>query len=169
VDLVALAVLVVVAIAVAVGVHSGPHGLLAAGAIGVAASVAFVVGVMTLAAASSRPAIAWALLAATAVVSVGALVAGAVSLPTLRRRQPATGPNRLFGAEGVATSELTPRGTVRVRGETWTAESVSGNLPVGAAVHVMEVDGLCLRVWSDAALPAGLEDATHATRDEERA
>jgi hypothetical protein len=33
----------------------------------------------------------------------------------------------------------------------------------------MEVDGLCLRVWSDAALPAGLEDATHATRDEERA
>jgi membrane-bound serine protease (ClpP class) len=165
VGLVALAVLVVVAVGVAVGVHTGPHGLIAVGALGIAASVAFVVGVMALVPAGSRPTIAWVLLVGAAVVSAGALVAGAVALPALRRRQPAVGPGRLLGADGVAVTDLDPLGTVRVRGETWTAESLCGQLSAGAAIQVIEVEGLRLRVWSDTAVGAGLPDAPE---DEER-
>jgi membrane-bound serine protease (ClpP class) len=162
--LVALAVLVVVAVSVAVGFHAGPHGVLAAGALGAIATVAFIVAV-EVAPARSRPALEWVLLGATAAVSASAIVAGAVTLPALRRRQPAVGSNRLLGADGVAVSDLTPAGTVRVLGETWTAESVSGRLPAGAAIHVMEVDGLRLRVWSEAAVGAG---GPGATADEEQ-
>jgi membrane-bound serine protease (ClpP class) len=161
----ALAVLVIVAVAVAVGVHTGPHGLLAAGALGITASVGFVVGIILLAPSGSRTSIAWALLAAAGAVSAVALVAGALALPALRHHQPAVGPNRLWGADGVALTNLTPQGTVQVRGETWTAESVSGPLPAGAPIHVVEVEGLHLRVWSDAPMTTGLEDAS---QDEER-
>ena len=164
--LVALVALVVVAVGVAVGVHTGPHGLVAAGALGVAACVGLLVGAIALVPAGSRPIIAWILLAGTALVSAGALAAGALALPALRRRQPAVGPGRLWGAEGVAVTDLTPVGTVRVRGETWTAESLCGRLPAGTPIHVMEVEGLRLRVWSDTAVGAGRPSAPE---DEERA
>jgi len=155
----------VIAVGVAVGVHTGPHGLLAAGVLGVVASMAFVIGVVELVPTRSRPAVAWVLLAGTAVVSAAALVAGAVALPALRRRPP-VGPGRLWGADGVAVTDLTPVGTVKVRGETWTAESMCGRLPAGAPIEVMEVDGLRLRVWSEDAVGDGLLESP---RDEERA
>jgi membrane-bound ClpP family serine protease len=158
VGLVALVALVVVAVSVAVGVHTGPHGLIAAGTLGIAACVGLVVGVIALVPAGSRPTVAWVLLAGTALVSAGALVAGAVALPGLRRRQPAIGTSRLWGSGGVAVTDLTPFGTVRIRGETWTAESLSGRLPAGTAIHVMEVEGLRLRVWSDEAVGPGPSD-----------
>jgi membrane-bound serine protease (ClpP class) len=163
-ELAALSILVVIAVGVAVGVHTGPHGLLAAGLLGIVASVAFVIGVVELVPVHSRPAVAWVLLAGTAVVSAAALVAGAVALPALRRRPP-TGAGRLWGADGVAVTDLTPMGTVKVRGETWTAESLCGRLPAGAPIEVMEVEGLRLRVWSEAAVGEGLPDSP---RDEER-
>jgi membrane-bound serine protease (ClpP class) len=153
--LVALVALVVVAVCVAVGVHTGPHGLVAAGVLGIAACVGLVVGVIALVPASSRPTIAWVLLGGAAAVSAGALVAGAFALPALRRRQPAIGPNRLWGANGVTVTDLSPLGTVRVRGETWTAESLCGRLPAGTTIHVMEVEGLRLRVWSDEVVGPG--------------
>jgi membrane-bound ClpP family serine protease len=165
VALVAVVILVVVALAIAVGVHTGPHGLVAAGALGIAASVGFVIGIIALAPTGTRTFVAWFLLAATGLISVGAVAAGAVALPALRRRQAAIGAGGLFGADGVAVTELTPEGTVRVRGETWSAESMSGRVPMGAPVHVMEIDGLRLRVWSDAVEPDGLPQAS---RDEER-
>jgi membrane-bound serine protease (ClpP class) len=149
VGLVALVALVVVAVGVAVGVHTGPHGLVAAGALGIAACAGLLAGAFALVPAGSRPVVAWVLLAGTAVVSAGALVPGAAALPALRRHQPAVGPGRLWGAEGVALTDLTPVGTVRVRGETWTAESLCGRLAAGTPIHVMEVEGLRLRVWSD--------------------
>ncbi|HXQ44933.1 MAG TPA: NfeD family protein [Acidimicrobiales bacterium] len=159
--LVALAVLVAMAVAVAAGVHTGPHGLVAAGALGILASIGFIIGVVELTPARSRPAIALIMLAATAALSAGALVAGALAFPALRRRQPASGPGRLFGANGVTVTDLTPRGTVQVRGETWTAESMCGRLPAGTPIEVLEVEGLRLRVWSDTAagaLPDGPKD-----------
>jgi membrane-bound serine protease (ClpP class) len=164
--LAALVVLVVVALGVAIGVHTGPHGLVAAGSLGIAASIGFVIGVVALAPSGSRTAIAWALLASAAVVSVGALAAGVVALPALRRRQVAVEPGRLWGADGVAVTDLTPLGTVRVRGENWSAESMSGRLQAGAPVQVMEVEGLRLRVCSDAASADGLPAASE---DEEQA
>lgn len=163
---VVLAVLVVVAVSVAAGVHTGPHGMLAAGLLGAVASVVIVVAITAIAPARTRPTIEWVLLGAIALVSASALGAGALSLPALRRRQPAVGPNRLLGAPGVAVTELNPCGTVRVHGETWSAESVSGNLPAGTAVEVMEADGLRLKVWAEAAVGAG---PAEASEDEERA
>jgi membrane-bound serine protease (ClpP class) len=148
-EFLALVILVVVAVAVAVGVHTGPHGMVAAGGLGVAASVAFVIGVVALAPSGSRTAIGLGLLAAAGAVSAAALVAGLIALPALRRHQPAMAPSRLWGADGVVLTDLNPLGTVRVRGESWTAESLSGPLPAGTAVHVMEVEGLRLRVISD--------------------
>jgi membrane-bound ClpP family serine protease len=46
-------------------------------------------------------------------------------------------------------TELTPVGVVQVAGESWTAESVSGRLPAGAPVHVLNVRGVRLEVWSE--------------------
>jgi membrane-bound serine protease (ClpP class) len=165
--LVPLVVLVVVAVAIGAGVHTGPHGLVAAGVLGILASIGLIVGVIELA-PTSRPAVTWVLLGGTAVVSAGALAAGALALPALRRRRPAIGSNRLWGANGVAVTDLTPSGTVRVRGETWTAESMCGRLPAGTAIEVMEVEGLHLRVWSDGAGdPFSLDPRD--PQDEERA
>lgn len=164
--LVALVLLVVVALAIAVGVHTGPHGLVAAGVVGIVASVAFVVGVIAFASPASRTAITWALLSGAALVSAGALAGGVMAWPALRRHQAGNTPTRLWGADGVAVTDLTPVGTVKVRGETWTAESMCGRLPAGAAVHVMEVEGLRLRVWSDEGNATGLPAAPG---DEERA
>lgn len=166
--LVALAILVVVAVGIGVGVHTGPHGLLASGVVGILASVAFVVIAVEAVSASSRTSIAWALLGATAFVSVTALVAGAVALPALRRRQADVGANRLLGAPGVVVKDLDPVGTVRVRGETWTAESLSGPLREGTAVEVVEIEGLHLKVWSDATLTAE-GDARQLAPKEDRA
>ena len=55
--LVALAVLIVVAVAVAGGVHTGPHGLVAAGVLGILASIGVIVAVIELSPAHSRPAV----------------------------------------------------------------------------------------------------------------
>jgi membrane-bound serine protease (ClpP class) len=47
----------------------------------------------------------------------------------------------LVGSTGLALSDLAPTGTVRVRNETWTAESVSGPIGSGAPVRVTDVRG----------------------------
>lgn len=156
----ALAVLVVVAVAVAAGVHTGPHGLFTAGVIGVVASIGFIVGIIALAPAGSRTSVDWALLSTAAAVSAAAVLGGALTWPALRRHQPSFGENRLWGAEGVVLTELSPVGTVRVRGETWTAESLSGPLAAGARVNVVEVEGLRLRVSSDVMTVPGLNDGS---------
>ncbi len=51
-----------------------------------------------------------------------------------------------LGASGVATSELNPNGTVRVRSEDWTATSEAGPIHKGERVKVLSVDGLRLHV-----------------------
>jgi membrane-bound serine protease (ClpP class) len=55
----------------------------------------------------------------------------------------------IVGAEGVATSDLDPVGTVRVRSEQWTAESAQGKIPAGTKIHVVDHQGLRLRVESE--------------------
>ncbi|MGH9103515.1 MAG: NfeD family protein [Acidimicrobiales bacterium] len=150
----AVALVVLVAIALVVGLHGGPHGLLAAGAVGAVASVGLLVGFL-LAAGPGATVAVWALLAGAALISAGAFASGALSVAPLRHRPPAVEPGRLWGADGVAVTELRPLGTVRVRGETWTAESLSGAVPAGAPVHVVEVEGLRLRVWSDSGSTTG--------------
>ena len=52
----------------------------------------------------------------------------------------------LIGSEGLADTDLDPTGIVRVKAETWTAESVGGNVARGAHVRVVEADGLKVKV-----------------------
>ena len=71
------------------------------------------------------------------------VVAARASLKTRRMPPPVTS---VVGEEGVVTSDLDPIGTVRVRSEQWTAESAEGKIEAGTKVHVVEHQGLKLRV-----------------------
>jgi len=53
------------------------------------------------------------------------------------------GPEALIGQVGTASSDLPPRGSVRLRGERWLAELVEGEepLPQGARVEVVRLVG----------------------------
>jgi len=53
------------------------------------------------------------------------------------------GPEALIGQVGTASSDLSPRGSVRLRGERWLAELVEGEepLPQGARVEVVRLVG----------------------------
>ncbi|OGR45150.1 MAG: hypothetical protein A2X28_03525 [Elusimicrobia bacterium GWA2_56_46] len=61
-------------------------------------------------------------------------------------REVVTGVESLAGKKGLAKTALSPGGTVLVEGELWEAESVSGNLPAGAAVLVESVQGFKIKV-----------------------
>ena len=59
-----------------------------------------------------------------------------------------TDPKRLIGQVGTTTTALTPRGSVLIAGEQWSAVSDSGTaLPSGESVIILEVDGLVLKVF----------------------
>ena len=97
---------------------------------------------------ASSPAAGWWLVALSAVASgCGVIVAGTALRQRLRGTWAALPPVR--GARGVAVTELTPIGVVRVAGEIWSAESVSGKLPAGAPVHALRLRGVRLEVWSE--------------------
>jgi membrane-bound serine protease (ClpP class) len=58
-----------------------------------------------------------------------------------------TGEESMSGRTGVARTDLTPKGSVQVGGELWSAELEEGNkLPAGTRVEVIRVDGLRLIV-----------------------
>jgi membrane-bound serine protease (ClpP class) len=59
-----------------------------------------------------------------------------------------TGVRPLIGRVGVARSPLGPNGTVQVGGELWSARLAEGEppLPRGAAVEILGMDGIRLRV-----------------------
>jgi membrane-bound serine protease (ClpP class) len=64
------------------------------------------------------------------------------------RRMPPPVPRTLVGAEGVATTDLDPVGTVRVRGEEWTASASGPTITGGTRVRVVGEQGLKLTVDS---------------------
>jgi membrane-bound serine protease (ClpP class) len=57
-----------------------------------------------------------------------------------------TGEEALIGATGIATTDLTPKGEVRVLGEFWQAISKDTNIPNGAPVEVVCLEGMFLVV-----------------------
>jgi membrane-bound serine protease (ClpP class) len=63
----------------------------------------------------------------------------------MRSKEPQTGVERLVGATGEATERLAPTGHIRVLGELWEAHA-SSEVPPGARVRVVAVDGLKLEV-----------------------
>jgi membrane-bound serine protease (ClpP class) len=117
------------------------HGLLAAGGV-----VATVLGALMLF-ESPEPALRVSLpvILPLAIVSglLFAVVAG-MSARTMRRR-PTTGREGMIGLRGVASTDLSPKGTVDVRGEYWNAVA-DATVAKGEPVEVTAIDGMVLRV-----------------------
>lgn len=66
------------------------------------------------------------------------------------RQPPTTGMAALINAVAQVRRPLDPEGTVLVRGERWRAISDDNSeIPAGARVRVVQVDGFCLRVVQD--------------------
>ncbi len=57
-----------------------------------------------------------------------------------------TGKEALIGAKGIATSDLKPKGEVRVMGEFWEATAKDGEIATGQVVEVVGLEGMFLVV-----------------------
>ena len=57
-----------------------------------------------------------------------------------------TGKEALIGAMGTATTDLKPKGEVRVMGEFWEATAKEDEIARGQAIEVMGMDGMLLVV-----------------------
>jgi membrane-bound serine protease (ClpP class) len=64
----------------------------------------------------------------------------------IRRRSKLTGPEAMIGKTGTAITDLKPKGEVRVEGEIWRAESLSGDIAKGEQVNVKALKGLVVMV-----------------------
>lgn len=62
------------------------------------------------------------------------------------RRSKLTGPEALEGKIGVAVTDLTPQGEVRVEGIVWRATSISGNIQKGERVRIIHLKNLMLTI-----------------------
>ena len=63
-------------------------------------------------------------------------------------RRVKTGKEALIGAKGVATSDLKPKGEVRVMGEFWEATAKDTTITAGQAIEVVGMEGVYLLVKS---------------------
>lgn len=66
----------------------------------------------------------------------------------VRRTPVAMGPSALLREKGFAATDIAPSGRVFIHGEYWNAEAAQ-TIPQGAAVRVIAVDGLSLKVEAD--------------------
>jgi membrane-bound serine protease (ClpP class) len=62
------------------------------------------------------------------------------------RMPPRSGAERLIGQQGVALTDLTPAGQVRVDLQPWSAVALQGEIHAGDPVQVVDVTGVRLRV-----------------------
>lgn len=121
--------------------HAARYGALALGGV-----ATFVVGSWLLFAGSSGSRVSFWL------IGVGALALSGYFLVALRavlraRRLPyRTGVEALRGQDGVAITDLAPRGSVRIAGEDWSAVADAAPIKAGEAVEVLWAEGLTLRV-----------------------
>ena len=63
-----------------------------------------------------------------------------------QRRKPITGIEGLTGEHGEVLVTLKPTGKVRVHGEIWNAESLSGTIEKGHRIQVVKINGLTVVV-----------------------
>ncbi len=125
------------------------------GVFGVAGAVSFVLGAFFLFGGLAPPPIPgpsfridlW-LLGPVSVVLFAMLGVSLRTLAVARKTADYVSPSvDLAGRPGKVVSPLEPRGTVRVNGESWSAESLSGeHIAEGADIVVMDMEGLTLKV-----------------------
>lgn len=65
------------------------------------------------------------------------------------RRKPQAGAQKLVGMRGVALTDLTPTGQVRVDLQEWSAVAEAGEIRAGDPVHVISIAGVRLYVVRD--------------------
>jgi membrane-bound serine protease (ClpP class) len=63
-----------------------------------------------------------------------------------QRNKPVSGLQAFIGKKGKVVLSLDPQGTVKVNGEMWRAESVSGKIEIGESIVVREIKNLTLYV-----------------------
>jgi membrane-bound serine protease (ClpP class) len=61
-------------------------------------------------------------------------------------RRVKTGKEALIGAKGIATSDLKPKGEIRVMGEFWEATAKDTEIAAGQPVEVVGLEGVYLAV-----------------------
>lgn len=134
----------VVVLGALIGFHTGPHTHVVAGAAGLVAAA----WLLVMALAGRSTAVLWVLFSADLVVSAGVAVMAAVGL-SHRGRTTTARVGRVEGAEGVALSDLSPEGIVRVNGEQWSAVSLNGTVRARSRVQVIRAGGVRLEVWGE--------------------
>jgi len=156
-----LILLAVIAVASVLGFHVGPHGLVASGGIGAVAALVLIVDVIFLANVASQG-LSLGILILVVVLSSAIFGLGIRAVKSSKRLASASLIAKLLLAPGVAVTDLTPVGTVRILGETWTAESLSGAVKAGVEVYVSEIDGIRLKVWANPELSQNIEGKKQA-------
>ena len=149
-----------VIVASLLGFHGGPHMHVAAGILGLLAAG------WLLAIALTGPVWSglWVLFSADLVIS---LSVGILGWRALTQRPPTTAMragHSLDGAHGIAVTDLTPTGIVRVLGEQWSAVAANGSAAAGTSVQVLDVKGVRLEVWVEE--PSTLDLAATPPRGE---
>ncbi|TAN27006.1 MAG: hypothetical protein EPN30_03840 [Actinomycetota bacterium] len=156
-----LILLAAIVVAAALSLHLGPHGLVASGVIGAVSSMILIVDIVFLA-DTAPPELSLGLLSVAAALSFAIFVLGIRTIKSSRILASATLMGKLAYARGVAITDLTPMGTVRILGEIWSAESLSGPVKAGVEVYVSEIDGLRLKVWANPELSQNIEQEKRA-------
>ena len=120
------------------------HGLLAAGGV-----ISLLLGSMMLIRAGSSLEFVKlsrsVIITSTIVTSLFFLFVLSLGLKA-QRRKPVTGMEAMIGLNGESLDTLNPLGKVRMHGELWNAESVSGNIDKGKRVRVTGIKNLKLFV-----------------------
>lgn len=137
-----------VAVASLVGFHTGPHSHAFAGGLGIVTAVWLVV----MAIAGQSAPVLWLLFGADVAVSAAVGTAAVKGLKALHEPS-ALQPTRLEGVHGTAITDLDLEGTVKVRGESWSARSLNGRIPAGTTVQVINARGVRLEVWGEGIAP----------------
>jgi membrane-bound serine protease (ClpP class) len=121
------------------------------GLLGLGGALVFLIGSLLLftpfssGAATTLSVSPWLVAASTLGVTAFFLLLIRASLRT-RRLPIATGSEALLGKEGIATSDISPRGAVRIDGEDWSAIAEAEPINSGERVEVIGVEGVTLRV-----------------------
>jgi membrane-bound serine protease (ClpP class) len=120
------------------------HGLLAIGGV-----ISLLLGSMMLIRSDSSLEFVklsrWVIISATAVTALFFLFVVGVGLKA-QRRKVFSGIGGMVGATGISLDTLDPFGIVKVQGETWNAQSVSGKISAGEKVVVTDMKNLKLFV-----------------------
>lgn len=139
-----LALIVFAAILFILEIKIVSHGLLAIGGI-----ISLLLGSMMLIKSTSDMEVAGisrtVIYSATAITSLLFLFIIGMGV-NAQRRKVVTGLEALIDATGHALVPLTPTGTVMVEGETWNAQSISGDIGQGEKIRIKEMKKLILYV-----------------------